>query len=508
MHKEELKDAVKDLFGNFTEGEFLRYFTSKFPRLLVHCYNAVEKEARDLLAEYFHEDASAQAPTAAIGIPGLELEGSKLTINCNFVITFPEKKIESNTLKIENISHLFIEQNKSFTNFLQKNASNITKLDFNKGSFKFDSMNKCLRKLPNLKEIEFVGVEYEAPKTNQTIQPTTCHNLVEFKLDARSSNLVQAFQECQTIKKLTLHPQVTLEEILQKYPSLEELGVEVNANYPSSDRHKANSGIHQLKILIITLWTNDEEIHEQLISAILKLNNLEVFHFNNETSYRPSKSFCQQLAAHICQLEHLTRLRTKDGKLLEEVEAFATKSSVANTCLEVFTSDLRYFKLSFFEHFTNMRELDIDCKAEVTKVEDLITSMNKSQLTSIRLWHLPPACFQLLKQLQVGSLQVLEVHIYDRTQEEVPAFDILQEFLPKHPNIIRLVLTFWYNYDEPKSLELIPMILATLTSLEVLIIDNCFKITRDVIEQIAALKTLKHWMINGHNSENFYNTTN
>ena len=91
MHKEELKDEVKDLFVDFTEGEYLKYFTSRFPRLLVHCYNAVEKEARDLLSEYFHEDASAQAPTVAIGTRGLKLEGSKLTINCNYVTTFPEK---------------------------------------------------------------------------------------------------------------------------------------------------------------------------------------------------------------------------------------------------------------------------------------------------------------------------------------------------------------------------------------------------------------------------------
>ena len=76
MYKIELKDEIKALFGDGTENKYLRYFTSRFPRLLVHCYNAVEKEARDLLAEYFHEDVSAQTPTAAISTRGLELEGS------------------------------------------------------------------------------------------------------------------------------------------------------------------------------------------------------------------------------------------------------------------------------------------------------------------------------------------------------------------------------------------------------------------------------------------------
>ena len=112
MHKEELKDAVKDLFDNFTEAKYLRYFTSRFPRLLIHCYNAVEKEARDLLAEYFHEDASAQAQTTDNITRGITLYRSKLTINCNDVITFPEKKVEIDILEILNISHLLLNKTK------------------------------------------------------------------------------------------------------------------------------------------------------------------------------------------------------------------------------------------------------------------------------------------------------------------------------------------------------------------------------------------------------------
>ena len=60
----------------------------------MYCYNAVEKEARDLLVEYFHEDASAQATTTAIGTRGPELYGSKLTINCKDDIIFPETKVK------------------------------------------------------------------------------------------------------------------------------------------------------------------------------------------------------------------------------------------------------------------------------------------------------------------------------------------------------------------------------------------------------------------------------
>ena len=511
MHKEELKDEVKDLFGGFTEGEYLNYFTSRFPRLLVHCYNAVEKEARDLLPEYFHEYASAQASTAAIGTRGLEFEGSKLTINCNDVITFPEKKVEIDTLKIKHISHLFIEQNKLFTNFLQRNASNVTQLEFFEGSLKFDSMNKILQKFPNLKKIEFVFVNCETSKTNQKIQQATCHNLVELEiLSLRNSNLLKPFLECKSIIKLKVNYfEVTLEEFLQIYPNLEVFNVHVDDEYPVSDQHEANATIHQLKVLRITLDTDDEKIQEKLISSILKQNNLQQFNFRNYNFFNPSQSFCQQLAAHICQLERLTKLMIYNGKLLNEVEVFVAKiRMVWITRLEEFGCQLRHVKSlpsSFLAHFTNLRELNIECfKTEETKVEDLISFMNKSQLTSIKLGWLPSASFQLLQHLQVDSLQLMEITIDNEYQEKVPAFDILQEFLPKNPNITQFQISFKKDYDEPKSLELIPMILTTLPQLEILVVLNYSKITPGGIKQIAALKTLKSWWINEYKSVTFY----
>ena len=511
MHKEELKDEVKDLFGNFTEGEYLNYFTLRFPRLLVHCYNAVEKEARDLLPEYFHEDASAQAPTAAIDTPGLELEGSKLTIDCKDDITFPEKKVEIDILKIKNISHLYIEQNKLFTNFLQRNGSNVTKLELSKGSLKFDSMNKILQNFPNLKKIIFCEVKYETYKKNQTIQQATCKNLVELEIvRANCSNLLQAFSECQTMRKLAVNnPEETLEEILQSSASLEELELWVNDNYPISDQHEANTTIHQLKVLEIRLLTDDEKIQEKLISPILKLNNLRQFHFDSCNDKSHSQSLCKRLAAHFCQLECLTSFSIYDAKFVEEVEAFAANCRVANTRLEEFGCRIRHFKSlpsSSLAFFTNLRKLDIDCRfAEKTKVEDLISFMNKSQLTSIRLLRLPSASFQQLQQLQVHSLQLLVIHIDNRNQVKLPVFDILQEFLPKNPDITHFMIRFAEDYYEPKSLKLIPMILATLSQLEVLKVRNYSKITAEDLKQIAALNTLT-WEINDHKSKTLYKT--
>ena len=87
-------------------------------------------------------------------------------------------------------------------------------------------------------------------------------------------------------------------------------------------------------------------------------------------------------------------------------------------------------------------------------------------MTSIRLEWLSSTYFQLLEKLQVQSLQVLEIQIRNEPQDKVPAFDILQEFLPRHPNITQFEISFWNDYVESKSCELIPMILETLPMLE------------------------------------------
>ena len=451
-----MMDGVKALFGDGNEREFLCYFTSRFPRLLVHCYNVVDKEATDLLAEYFHLDASALALALVIDKLSIESEGSELTINCADVITIPE----------------------------------------------------ILQKLPNLKVIQFDEVENGDSKAVLT---ATCHNLVKSEIwSAESSKLLKAIPECESKQKLKeVNPQVTLEEILQKYPSLEELEVTVDSKYPVSQRHEANARIHQLKVLKIELCTKDEIIQQQLVTFILKQNNLQQFYFDSQYMYNPTQLLCQQLAAFICQLKRLSTLRINDEELFAEIEAFAANCRVANTRLEEFGCPLRHFKSlsSFLAYFTNLRKLEVNCMdAEVTKVSELISFMNKTQLASIWLTYLPPACLQLLQKLQVHSLQDLVIHVDNWSQ--VPAFDILQKFLPKHPNITEFYMTFNFNYDEPKLFQLIPMIVRSLRKLEKLVVHNCPKITPIVIKQMAALKTLKSWRINDHKSETFYKTKN
>ena len=260
MHKEELKDEIKALFIDGTENEFLNHFTSRFPRLLVHCYNAVENEARDLLAEYFYLNEeklaakpamnsrkleAATTPVAAkqgealvralsLNVSeiadkamtpvdpietsawelravtvaksfkdtiGLKLEGSELTINCHDVITFPETIINLNTLKIFGISNLFMEKNKLFTKFLQRNGSNVTQLELNESSLTFESVNKIFHSLPKLKTTQYDRFKFNVQNTKPTLilEVLDENGFVNIKL------LKKITKEClEVLKKKTL----------------------------------------------------------------------------------------------------------------------------------------------------------------------------------------------------------------------------------------------------------------------------------------------------------------
>ena len=219
---------------------------------------------------------------------------------------------------------------------------------------------------------------------------------------SESLKLLQAFRECQTIQKLTVNNfKVILDEILQKFANLEELKVVVDENYPVSLQHEANLSVRQLKVLSITLWTRDENIHEKLMTFIQKQNNLQEFYFYSNSI--PSQTFFSQLAAYIYNLKLLTILEVEEENLLQEVEAIVANSLVANTRLEKFTCQLSHFKSSsssFFGNFTNLKKLNIFCSEAVKiKVEDLISFMNRTQLTLIKLWCLDRACFELLKKM-------------------------------------------------------------------------------------------------------------
>ena len=517
MHQEELTNSIKNLFGNFTESEYLNYFTSKFPRLLIYCYNTVEEHAIDLFEEYFWQQPvqqPVQAPASGKVIPGCGMEGFTLLIKCGDVTIIPETKVKTIFLKIYDISHLFVFENKSFTNFLQRCSSNITQLMFIHGSLKFDSLNKILQKLPNLKKIHFIDVKYETQRTNSSIEQKSCQKLEELEI---VGELAQAFQECHTIKQLTVeYPPLTLQKLLEKYSKIEELTVTLNHYYHHYiyNSNKSSLAIHQLKVLKIYIDTiKEDKMRENFFAFINTQKKLKNFSVTTLINAQISQSFCKQLVACIFNMKSLTFLDINCREMVEEVRKFIESCPTKNTGLEEFSFPLESIKLELvFGHFVSLRKLKILCynSTDLNSYSEMYKTLNKSKLESVKLL-LFGESFQYLTLLRLGSLQVLHVTLrkdefkaYQLTQDNV--FDILQELLLKHPNITDLAIMFDY---ESRILNLIQMIMIVLTKLEKLVfLNHASKIKEEDIRKIVSLEKLKSWTINAYESEPFYKVFN
>ena len=245
------------MFKDNLTNDYLQYFTTRFAQLLMHCYNTVENLAMEKeFGEHFHDDGSGGGPGGnsdgnlsgstgrtssgtsvgtsgggSSGYPGGGSSGNPVGNNtanpagtpaktikalddltrskyfkfCDQYTTFPEQKIEIDTLVLKNISHIFVEGKKTLHIFLQRNGANVTQLEFSRGSLKFESLIEILQKLPNLRKIVFDEIKYQVPETKQIIDRATCQNLEELEISknteiAAAQMLQEAFQKYNNIK--------------------------------------------------------------------------------------------------------------------------------------------------------------------------------------------------------------------------------------------------------------------------------------------------------------------
>ena len=309
-HFDENKDSLRMLLGS-TSSEFLNYFTLRFPQLMIHCYNTVDTMDTDA-KEYFKDclnqdhgsdddshgspggsgkpdgkpnekpfkkpDGSSGSKPDGIpdgkpdgkpngnhdgdpnrnpdGIPntnGVCLRLSKLTISCNRDTTFPHAKIYFDSLVLRNISHIFVQGKKSFTNFLQNNGSLVKQLEFSYGFLKFESLNEILQKLPSLQEIIFDEIKYQVLVPKKTIDQATCKSLIKLVIrnSDMSSMLQETFKQYINIKAditdLKGSKLITKEEM--NTTSQAKKAVEASSTEPSTSRKKNSEERPELKHL-------------------------------------------------------------------------------------------------------------------------------------------------------------------------------------------------------------------------------------------------------------------
>ena len=492
---EEFNDSNKKLLEN-KASVYLLYFISRFPRLLLHCYTAVE-EASHLFVGYFHQhDDNSPQPMAGLNTLGIRLRGSELFINCQYDLKFPNTKVFFDTLVVKQISNLFVMGKKSFTNFLQKNSTNVTELKLSSGSLKFDSVTKVLQKLPHLRHIYFDQMDYEAVKANR-IEPEKCHQLMELTL-IDSGNMLQPFLECPTIKKLTIrYPELTLTEIVDQLPSLEELIVQLYAD--SLVSHALKEPSDQLIRLEMELHTNGSQTYDNILRFLCQQNNLTTVSFTIYGQVTDPQPFYKELVSYIFELEHLTSMDLVCVNLLKEVQAFIEGNPTPNTKLVELLcrlEDIQFFPASVIGHFTSLKILNIGCgwidKENI--YDDLCSALNKSKLTSLKLRFIPTTICSRLRQLRVKTLEDFHLKLISRCPEKEDIID-LQEFLLAHPNIKFFKLEIEYKCNKLHLLDVIEKVVKLLTKLERLEVNVESEVRKEDVDSLQ-LKTVATWRIN------------
>ena len=487
--------------------EYFNQFTTRFPWLLMHCYSAVRKEARHLFEDFYcQEEESTQAPLAVMVTSDLKLKRSQYHVVCKSSTKFHEPEAAFDSLVIEDITTVFVDDNKLFNEFLHKHGQSVTKmLTINRGSLKFYSITKVLEKLPNLQKVQFIRVNYEASKENPTIPQRYCQNLMEVDVRNHGNELKQkilpAFKEI-AIKNLTAwYPEVALEEILQNFANLEELRVNIDEYYQARDPKNTNLNIVKLKVLKIHLYTSDDEIVDKVLDFIQDQDNLQKFSLT--TTSRHSQLFCKKLIDHIFALRHLTSLEIGGEDLLKKIESFLSNAESPNILVEEWTcklNDINYLPSSFLVGFTNVIKLNLDCMIGNNKMySDLIGAMNQTQLVEIDLKRVPAGKFYFFTQLKLGNLLALHVEITKLSESELVYAD-LKEILKNHPKITDFKLELTEKYEKQSLMEFITMVAEALQQLKTLqVFSYDSEIELEEIKKVDALKNVT-WRINDFDS--------
>ena len=517
MHKEELTDVIKDLFGDFTESEYFDYFITRFPRLLFHCYNSVETEAKDLFTEYFLEEkTSAVKPAPTVIKPQVILHGYDsqdftLLIDCKRIIEFPAINVQLQHLIIKDISHFFSVNNTSFTRFLQKNGSPVTEIRFSGGFLKFDSLKKILQELPNLRNISFDEVNYDAPKTNPKVQLPTCQNLFSVDIVNVNSGVHHAFPERNSVETLTLkNPKGSFVEIGNTYLNLKKLSVVFNQTFSVNFSKILIGTTCQLDELDITKYVPlPRKLEESFVEFIKTQNNLQKIYYYDTRYSKQSESLFEKFAAHILKIKRLTWLQINSNQLGHGVSRYVENCKEKNTNLKELTCYLWQFESStFLDHFTNLDKLEfLDQKiSSCVFFEDVIGVINKSKLTSIKFQSIFSDIFKKLCKLRLETLQDFHVDIADYSSDQKEVFLLLPQLLENCPNIRNFKMEFNKEYSKSSldEVDMIQMIVKRWSKLESLNIRSIgYKMKPESIEEIEGLKKLKYWKINGYDSETF-----
>lgn len=418
-------------------------------------------------------------------------------------IEFGEISTQIRRLHISNISDLFVQHKKSFINFLAQNCTTVKELHFFECYFKFKSLNAILENLPQVNEIRFFRSMYEVDVQRSQNQRVNCPKLSFLEIDASDEYLLYVFENSfVNIRTLKYYPQTSMLKVLKKFPNLTELTAYIHGNYCAYDSNSKCLEVPQLKTLKIGILTSKIEIQYEILNFLEIQNNLKEL---NVKKFGWSFGFLKQKIPQILiQMRSLHTLKIS-GHLIginKKIQEFNT-SLVKLQWYE--NGEMLRLPKFIFKWFFGLKIIEINIAITKSIHNDFWSTLNKSELQSIKMQYFPIEFLQCISKIKLKTLKNFAILFSGDDNKNKFNFLLLEGFFKNNPNILDFSIDIRRFKTSPIT-DLLKMIINHLECIENLSIQfSQSQIRSNSIEKLLApLKTLKTWQISNFKSKSFY----
>lgn len=526
----------KAMSGKFTEIYFLKYFTKRFPALLMHVHEVVEANAKDLFTEYFSQHGAVQKEANG----HFDDEGKHLTLSFEQQIDYSRFKNSYEYLVLSGLNFKFLEREEKLSNFLQTQCKMVKHLRFNECNLDALTVIKLCKKLPCLEELVF----RESRNIHENdILPKTFHREFElplkhlhmsdsdfFDVFDRKDNFISIHnsKNNQDPRLMNLISQQNALKVLEVGGNLERFHLKLyQINFQLSDlrlSHDVKGSVPKRNILnFIKTQFKLEKVHlcfdkDQIVGDFSCFVEL----FDQLFQQNPIREINLQL--NCCMLKYLqsTNIISKSVETLWCRVFNADNLKPCANCLECDVMDSESNLQSFLNRigklFPNHKQLIFLDEDQIDWSDDIESRTKSNKFIRYRIKEVRN--FNWLSKMKVLSGQNCEItFITNDISDSVEKINLrnFEGFASNNMDLKDLTVVFSHfasdNMLQRKCLQsLLKIILKNLRTLENLNIDseqrnmhqnynkNLNKVPeylREVLGELSKLRTLKKWKIIG-----------
>lgn len=532
-HKEKLNFQEKALFGKFTEILFLKYFTKRFPSLLMHVHEAIETNAKDVFTEFFSQHGlNGQQASQTNITTNVVLDDEEKTLTLCFNI---EQHIDYSLIKnycfenlvLSGLNFKYLERREdSLSNFLQGTQCKMVKnLTFNECNL--DGMNVITlsKKLPNIEELTF----RESRNIHENdILPKTIHPSFEAlkHLHVKDTDFFDVFDkkydfETISLRQMNLDPKVM--NLISQQNTLQVLKI-------SDSLEKFHLKLYQINFQLRDLWLCHDArgpIPKRNIANFIKTQcNLETVNLSfNRDQIIGDFSCIEELFDHLFQNNPIKEINFQLNCCMLN---YLNSNKFASQTLEILWCRVYNDKKncakcpdSSLQFFINSIEKRFPILKQIVLLDD--DQIGDTNITPSKAWRITCRVkdirnFNWLSQINTHTS--FELNFITNASDPTEKINLkhFEAFATNNMDLKELTLVFGHhatdNMPQRKFLQsLIKIILKNFRTLESLNIDsskhrstlqscekNLIKVPeylREVFGELSKMRTLKKWKIVG-----------